>query len=134
MKDFAEFLGWVTVAFYAVALLNFILKYVNKNYMNSLSKTKKKLVDNYRIIMRYVIKYHKLAGILAIIILLGHFFIMFSIRGLSITGLIALILMAVVVLLGVYGAYINKKYKSTWMYVHRTLSFVLIVAILIHVL
>lgn len=43
-------------------------------------------------------------------------------------------LMVVVVLMGIYGAYAKKKLKAPWFYIHRALSFLLIAAILIHVL
>ncbi len=132
MKDFAEFLGWITVISYAIALFNYIFKYINRNYLKKF--TNKKAAGMYKFIMKYVVKYHKLVGIIAVIALTAHFIIMYTLKGLLITGLIAMILMFSVVLLGIYGTYINKKLKAPWLKIHKILAFTLIVAIIVHIL
>lgn len=134
MKDFAEFLGWVVVLGFGVALLNYILKYINKKYVNKLSGEMKKYIDMYRLLMRYVIRYHKLAGIIASATVIIHFIIMYSLKGLSTFGIISAVLMWIVFLLGIYGAYINKNYKGAWLKIHRTAAFILLLTIAVHVL
>lgn len=134
MKEFAGFLGWVTVVSFALALCNFVLKYISRNYMKKIANFNENVAKAYKQVMRYVVRYHKLAGTVAILALMAHAIIMFTTRGLSITGLAAASLMALVVIIGIYGAYVKKKLKAPWFYIHRTLSFLLIAAILIHVL
>lgn len=134
MKDFAGFLGWVVVVGYGIALLNFFMKYFNKIYISKLSKEKKKYVDIYRFIMKVIIRYHRLAGAIASIALIVHFYILYNLRGLSISGLIAGIFMWIVFTFGIYGVYINKSIRGNWLKVHRILSFILIALIIFHIL
>ncbi|SHJ90354.1 hypothetical protein SAMN02745248_01256 [Hathewaya proteolytica DSM 3090] len=134
MKDFAELLGWIIAIGYGIAFANFLLKYINRKYIVKVPKSYKKYVDYYRIVMRYVIRYHKLAGYAAAIALITHFFIMYNIEGLSITGLAAAIIMLVIIALGAYGAFINKNFKGSWLKIHRNLSFLLLISIASHLL
>ncbi|PJI09567.1 MULTISPECIES: hypothetical protein [Clostridium] len=131
MKEIAKFLGWVGVGAYGFTLLKFFIKYVNKKYINKLPKDKKNYAVIYRKIMKYVIKYHKIAGVIAVIALSVHFYFLYGFRGLSITGFAAIIVMFIVVLLGIYGV-ISKNKKKYWLRVHRSLSFLLIVLICLH--
>ena len=133
-KDLIELLGSVTVISFSVAMLNFFLKFINKKYINKLGEDKKQIVILYRKIMIPFIKLHKVAGTIAVVSVLTHFYIAFSSGRVSITGLIAALLMITIFALGFYGAFINKNYKDKWLKVHRILAFCLIVAIGIHIL
>jgi hypothetical protein len=132
--DLIGFLGWVTAISFGIAILNFFVKYINKKYISKLGKDKKQIVDLYRKIMRIIVKNHKLVGTIAVVSVLIHFFIAFSANRIKITGIIAAAIMAILFLLGFYGAYINKNYKGMWLKVHRILAFSLIIAIIVHVL
>lgn len=76
-KDLIGILGWVTVISFGIAILNYFIKYVNKKYISKLGKDKKQIVDIYRKIMKIIVKNHKLAGTIAVISVLAHFFIAF---------------------------------------------------------
>lgn len=134
MKGLAGLLGWIGFWGYAIALLNFFMKYINKKYINNLPKDKKKVISFYRTIMRYVVRYHKIAGIVASIAIVCHLYLMYNFKGLSIPGLIAAIVMWCVFTLGIYGFAINKNLRGSWVKVHRVLSFVLILLIGFHVM
>lgn len=134
MKEIAGLLGWIGVWGYGIALLNFFMKYINKKYINGLSKDRKKFINFYRTIMRYIVRYHKIAGIVASIAIVGHLYLMYNFRGLSIPGLIAAIVMWSVFTLGIYGFAINKNLRGPWVKVHRILSFILILLIGFHVM
>ncbi|WP_207720056.1 hypothetical protein [Clostridium algidicarnis] len=134
MKTIIEFLGWLTVVSFGLAILNFFVKYVNKKYISKLPKDKKNFVDMYRKFMRILIKYHKLFGLVAIVSSISHFALNYYFNGIKITGLIALGIMIFIGGLGIYGAYINKKYTGTWLKIHRIAAFTLIVSIIIHVI
>jgi len=133
MREMAGLFGWIGVWGYAIALLNFFMKYINKKYVNKLPKDKQKFIDIYRGLMKFIVKYHKIAGIIASISIVFHFYLMFSFRGLSISGLIAAVVMWIVFTLGIYGFRINKNMKGSWVKVHRILSFLLIVLIVFHI-
>ena len=133
MREIAGLFGWIGVCGYVIALLNFFMKYINKKYVNKLPKDKQKFIDIYRGLMKFIVKYHKIAGIIASISIVFHFYLMFSFRGLSISGLIAAVVMWIVFTLGIYGFRINKNMKGSWVKVHRILSFLLILLIVFHI-
>ncbi|WBL48971.1 hypothetical protein [Clostridium estertheticum] len=128
------FLGWVTVICFGIAISNYFVKFINKKYISKLGKEKKPMVDLYRKLMKIIIKYHKLAGTIAIFTVLTHFIIAFSAGRISITGIVAASFMVIIFLLGIYGAFINKNRKGMWLKVHRTMAFVLLLAIVIHII
>lgn len=134
MRELAGLFGWVGVWGYIIALINSFMKYINKKYINKLSKDKKTYGDVYRLVMRCVVRYHKAAGVVATIAVIGHLYLMYNFKGLSIPGLIAAIVMWIVFTLGIYGFGINKNMRGSWIKVHRFLSFVLIVLVGFHVM
>lgn len=134
MREVAEFFGWISLLGYSISVLNFFMKYINKKYINKLSKENKKYIDMYRLIMKYVVRYHKLAGVIASVSIIVHFYLMYKYRGLSITGLIAAIFMWIVGILGIYGFSINKNMRGSWVKIHRILGLILILLVLIHVI
>jgi len=134
MREMAGLFGWIGVFGYGVALLNFFMKYINRKYINKLSKDKQTFVKVYRTIMKFIVKYHKIAGIIASISIVIHFYLMYNSRGLSISGLIAAVVMWSVFTLGIYGFGINKNMKGSWVKIHRILSFILILLIGFHIM
>ncbi len=119
---------------FTFAILNFFVKYINKVYINKLGNDKKDLKQIYRTFMKPIVKYHKIAGILAIIFLAAHFYATYSSGRIKFTGVIAGIIMLIVVILGIYGFKISKNKRGAWLKVHRILAFVLLFAIALHVL
>lgn len=134
MREFGKLCGWISAWGYGIALLNFFVKYINKKYTNKMPKDKKKYADIYRFIMKFVVRYHKIAGIVASIALVAHFYFMYQYKGVSIPGLIAAVVMWIVFVLGIYGVWINKNMRGPWVKVHRILSFILIVLVAFHVM
>ena len=134
MREMAGLFGWIGVWGYAIALLNFFMKYINKKYINNLSKDKQKFIKGYRTVMKYIVRYHKIAGVVASIAIVAHFYLMYIYRGVSMSGLIAALVMWIVFTLGIYGLKINKNMKGSWVKFHRGLSYVLILLIAYHVI
>jgi cytochrome b561 len=134
MKDFSEILGWIVTCGFGIAMLNFILKFINKKCISKLPKEKENIIKVYRIIMKYVIKYHKAIGIITSLAVITHLILMSIFVRISNTGIVAMSLMISVFLLGMYGAFINKNYKGNWLKVHRVLAFLAVIAIGIHII
>ncbi|MBU3181188.1 hypothetical protein [Clostridium psychrophilum] len=128
------FLGFIAVISFGIAIANYFVKYINKRYISKLGKEKQEIVVLYRKIMKIIIKNHKLAGTVAIFAVLAHFIIAFTSIRTSITGIIAALFMLTIFFLGVYGAFINKKHKGMWLKIHRGMAFVLLIAIVIHII
>ena len=127
-----EFLGLLIILCYALTISKYILKLITKYFGERLSKYKK-FYELYRKLNMFVTKYHKIFGLLTIIFILIHFIVQFSTIGLSITGLIAALLMLFQVILGIYGV-ITKKINNTWKLLHKIISLIILMAILIHIL
>lgn len=126
-----EFLGLLIILFYALTISKYILKLITKYFGERLSKYKR-FYEIYRKVSTFISKYHKIFGLLTIIFILIHFIVQFSTIGLSITGVIAALLMLFQVLLGLY-AVLTKKINNTWRLLHRLISFIILIAILIHI-
>lgn len=134
MRDIASLLGWIVVYGFVITMLNFVFKFVNRKYISKLPKDKKKVIDAYRLIMKYVVRYHKPAGIITFLAVIAHFVLMAVFVEVSITGIASMLIMLCIFLLGIYGAFINKNYKGKWLKVHRFLAFLLIIMIGIHII
>lgn len=114
MIKIGNLLGWIAVCGYAAAIFSYFTKYINNGN-----------------IRRFIIRYHKTAGIVSFIALIGHVYIMYSMGGISIPGIIGAVTMLSVVALGIY---IPKVRRSSWIKVHIILSFILAVLIVIHIM
>lgn len=131
MKELGNFFGNIIIFLYVLTILNYVLKFINKKYSYLLKKNDK-LHSIYIKIMKFIIKNHKLFGILTVFFILSHFYIQFTTKGLSITGIIAATIMFIQVLLGIYGSKTKNKNK-TWLILHRSIAVILFIAILIHI-
>lgn len=134
MGEFAEIFGWITVWGFIFEIFNFIVKQFNKRYISKLPREKQKIIDLYRKIMKFIVKYHKVVGVITITAAIAHFAFMLSSARVRLSGLIGIGLMVLLLGLGLYGAYINKNYKGKWLKVHRALAISLGLIIVIHLL
>lgn len=134
MYELAALMGWIGILGYAIALLNFVMKYTNKKYIVKLPKENDTFIKGYRAIMKPIVKYHKFIGTVASIATFIHFILMYMYVELSISGLIAALVMWFVFLLGIYGAVILKKSNGSWVKIHKYLSFALVLLIVCHVI
>ena len=132
INELGELTGWLINLFFAATILNFILKYLSKHYMSTISKNPS-IKKVFTISLKFFVKYHRWFGAGTIITLLIHFAIQFASYGLVITGMIAGCIMILQLLLGMYGAFITKKKRGIWLQIHRLISILLIVSILIHI-
>jgi len=83
--------------------------------------------------MKFIVKNHKLFGLLTAVALIAHFTVQYSLFGLSTTGAMAGATLILQVFLGGY-IYRKKIRKGFWFKFHRMLAFILVIAILIHIL
>ncbi|QHI73523.1 hypothetical protein [Aminipila terrae] len=133
MRELAGLFGWITVWGFCFEVLNYFIKFINKKYISKLPKEKKKLVDLYRTVMKFIIKFHKPVGIITVAAAITHLILMAVFVRISISGIIGVSLMLSLLALGLYGVFINKNRNGKWFKLHRAIAFVLIVIIIIHV-
>ncbi|MGV8905464.1 MAG: hypothetical protein ACOH15_02560 [Acetobacterium sp.] len=131
--DLIRLLGWTTALFFILAFSNYFVKVINKKYISKLGKEKKQTVDFYRKIMKLIIKNHKIFGIIAFVLMLAHYYTIFTANLMRLSGIIAALLLIVIVSLGFYGGFISKNKKGMWLKIHRILPFILIIVIVFHV-
>jgi len=131
-EEIGGFIGYVIIVLYALTILNYFVKLINKKFREQIKKN----VTFHKIftkVMRFLIKQHKLFGVLTIAAILLHFYLQYNRIGLSITGVIAAGVMLLQVLLGIYGSKMKKR-SHVWLIAHRSIAVLLAVTILIHIL
>lgn len=131
LKELGELMGNIIIFLYALTVLNYILIFINKKY-GYLIRKNNKLHKFYIKFMKFIVKNHKTFGLLTVLFIIFHFLIEFNIRGLKISGIFVAIIMLAEVLVGIYLSKTTKR-KSKWLFVHKIISIVILVAILIHV-
>ncbi len=130
-RELGEFFGILIIVFYALTVLNYILKFLNKKFRFTSSKNET-VAKVSKFLMKLIVRNHPIFGFIAIGLVLIHFAIQALTIEISITGIIAAAIMLTQILLGFYG----KKYKPKkkgWLYVHRGIAILLVVAIIIHI-
>lgn len=132
MGELGELFGFLIIMFYALALLNFCLKFLNRNCQDTLKKNEG-FYKFYMKLLKFFLKYHKYFGGATIVMILIHFFIQFTRFGISITGGIAAGTMLIQIGVGVVVGKQKSKNK-VWLMVHKGIAVLLLIAIMIHVL
>jgi hypothetical protein len=130
-RELGEFLGFCTIVFFVLAMLNYVVKFINRKFGSSL-KAYPRFQIAFSFFLNFIVKWHKLFGLLSIMTLLAHFLIQLNNFGIRLTGVMAAILLLVQGALGIYGAKARHKGKS-WIIIHRTIAVLLLVAIIVHV-
>lgn len=133
MGDFGELLGKLTLILFSIAISNYIVKFINRTWGKQIAKFPR-FKSVWTKFMRFIVKYHRYFGATALLTLGLHFYIQSTYVYRSTSGILAGSLLLTQFALGVYGAYIKKKRKGFWFIAHRTISVLLLIAILNHVL
>lgn len=134
IEDLLILLGWITAISYSMAVSNYFVKYINKKYISKLGEAHKEIIKRYRRIMKFIVKNHKWIGTIAILSLMVHVALAMRFNRIMLTGIISASLITAVFLLGLYGSYINKGHRGIWLKIHRILAFLLIIAVVIHIM
>jgi len=130
--DLGELLGYTIIALYGLTVLNYFVKLANRKLRVHINKNKT-FAKGFSLVAKFIVKNHKLLGLLTILILLSHAANQFLIYGFSLTGGLAASVLILQVALGIYG-YKAKKKGKRWLRIHRSVAVLLLVVIGIHVL
>lgn len=131
MGELGELFGFLIIAFYTLAVLDFFFKFFNRHCRDTLKKNES-FYKTYMNLLKFFVKYHRYFGGLAILMILTHFFVMFSRYGINITGCIAAGVMLLQVGLGIYGQ-LKKVRSKGWLMIHRGVAIMIPIVILIHI-
>lgn len=132
MEELGGLFGYLIILFYALAVLNFCFKFLNRKFRDKLKKNDK-FYKNYMKVLKLFVKYHRYFGGATIILILVHFYLQFIHFGISITGCIAAGVMVLQIALGIYGQ-VKKPKGKVWILLHRGIAVLLLVTILIHII
>ena len=133
MGKLGDFLGWLTGLCFALALLNYLVKWANKRWGAKLPKDSD-LKKNYNTFMKFIIKNHRFFGFGAAISLGIHLFLQITFQWVSVTGLIAAGLLILNVLMGAYLFFKLKGTRGKLFKAHRINTILLIAAVAVHVI
>ena len=131
MREIGELLGVLTAVLFGLAIMNYVIKFVNRKWVMKLPK-ENKFKQLYMSIMKLLIKYHRFFGFGAAILMVTHVVVQILFMWVSITGLITAGLAVVTVVLGVI-LFKAKKRNPKMLIAHRSAVVALIVAFLVHV-
>lgn len=133
MENLGEFFGTLTAFSFTLALLNYVSKWINKNWVNKLSKDSK-IRKYYLSLMKFIIKNHRLFGLAALCSVLIHLYIQITFKWVSTTGLIAAGMMIITVVLGISLFYLSKNKRGLLFKIHRLAVVLLMIAVAAHLL
>ena len=130
-RDLGQILGILIIILYFLTSLNYFVKLANRKLKNQIKKNKT-ISAWFSALMKFIVRNHRLFGMLTIVALLSHAFNQFHFYGISPTGAAAASVLLLQVGLGIYGARAKKRGKS-WLRLHRSIAGLLFVAIGVHV-
>lgn len=133
MYELGGFLGIMITVFLGMALLNYILKWVNKRWVSKLPKTSKfKAV--YIKVMKFIVQKHRWFGLGAAVFMVAHLILQITYAWVSITGLIAAALLVINGMIGAWMHFRQKGKRGPLLMVHRAIGILLVAAIAAHVI
>ena len=132
MGELGEALGILTVLLYGAAILNFFIKWGNRNWVMKLPK-ENGFRTAYQTVMKFLVKNHRFFGIGAAAVMVTHVIIQITFRWVSVTGLIAAGLALVTITLGIV-LFKSKKRTPAMLWAHRGSVIALTLAILTHLI
>ena len=132
MEELGGFFGYLIILFYALAVLSFCFKYLNRNFRDKLKKNES-FYKVFMKILKFLVKYHRYFGGATIILILIHFYLQFFRFGINITGCLAAGVMILQILLGIYGQ-VKKPKGKVWIMIHRGIAPLLLITILFHII
>ncbi len=133
MYELGGLLGILTTIFLGFALLNYILKWVNKHWVSKLPKTSK-FKPAYIKVMKFVVQKHRWFGLGATVSMVAHMILQITFAWVSTTGLITAALLVINGMIGAWMQFKQKGKRGPLLIVHRAMGVLLIVAIAVHVI
>lgn len=132
MREIGELLGILTALLFGCAIMNYVIKFVNRKWVMKLPK-ENKFKQNYTSLMKFLIKNHRFFGFGAMILMVAHVVFQILFMWVSVTGIITASLAVVTVILGII-MFKQKKRNPAMLWAHRGAVIALIAAFLVHVI
>lgn len=133
MENLGGYLGILTGLMICLALLNYVVKWVNRRWVMKLPKGSR-FKAAYTPVMRFLVQKHRFFGLGAALTLTVHVVLQVAFRWVSLTGLIACAILVLDVMIGAWLYYKQKGKRGPLLIVHRATGVALIAAIAVHVI
>ena len=130
MSILGKALGIITAILYGIAVLNFFIKWGNRNWVMKLPK-ENSFRSAYQAAMKFLVKNHRFFGFGAAAVMVSHIIIQIIFQWVSVTGLIAAGLALLTVALGIV-MFKSKKRTPAMLWAHRGSVIALTIAVLVH--
>ena len=132
MSLLGEALGIITAALYGIAILNFFIKWGNRNWVMKLPKDSA-FRGTYQTVMKFLVKNHRFFGFGAVGVMVTHVTLQIIFQWVSVSGLIAAGLALLTIALGII-LFKSKKRTPAMLWVHRGSVIALTIAVIVHLI
>lgn len=131
MYQLGNLFGVLTAVLFALAVLNYVVKFVNRKWVMKLPK-ESKFKKTYSDCMKFLVKNHRFFGIGAAAMMVAHVILQIVFKWVSVTGIVAAVLAVVTVGFGM-RLFKAKKRTPAMLWMHRGAVIALICAVAVHV-
>lgn len=125
-------LGVVTAVLYCGAILNFFIKWGNRNWVVKLPK-ESAFRTSYQSVMKFFVKNHRFFGLGAAAVMVAHTVIQILFRWVSVTGIVTAGFAVVAIILGGI-MFKSKKRTPAMLWSHRGAVIAMTLAFFVHVI
>lgn len=132
MANIGNVLGILTAILFGIAIANFPVKWINRNWVMKLPKEHPFRVG-YQSVLKFLVKNHRFFGFGAAAVMAAHVILQILFKWVSVTGIVAAALALVTVILGVV-LFKSKKRTPAMLWAHRGAVLSLILAFAAHVI
>jgi len=132
MRLLGDALGILTAVLFGIAIANFLVKWINRNWVMKLPK-ESVFRGGYQTVLKFLVKNHRFFGFGAAFFMVAHVILQLVFLWASVTGIITAAIAVVVVALGIV-LFKQKKRSPALLWAHRGAVIALILAFLVHVI
>ena len=125
-------LGVITAVLFGIAIANFFVKWINRNWVMKLPKDNA-FRKGYQSVMKFLVKNHRFFGFGAVVVMVSHVVLQILFMWVSVTGLVTAGLAVVTIALGLI-LFKSKKRTPALLWAHRGAVIALFLAFLVHVI
>ena len=132
-RELGNLFGNLMIAAFAGTIFNYCVKYAHRRWGKILSGS----VAGKRImkfLMTVFVRHHRYFGFAAVLFLMLHTVIKFSIHGVNLTGAIAAVLIIIQMLIGIYAQIGKRPRAGLWFSAHRCIALLIIAGIVFHLI
>jgi hypothetical protein len=130
MSQLGHYIGILTAITFSLAILNFVIKWINRKWVVKLPK-ESKFKAGYMKVMKFLVKNHRFFAFTAVALMVAHVILQVTYKWVSPTGIVTASLAVITAVLGII-MFKAKKRTPAMLWAHRGSVIALILAFLVH--